>query len=270
MVINPVRFALRQSIIRNIITSPFSPRRLSNLAVWLDAIDGGTLIFNGSTISQWHNKGNMGVGSAVQANAIRQPLYVANAINGKPALRGVHDGINNSRLDIADSAGLDYTAFEVFAVVRRHTDAGGDEAIAYKHSSVAGQREHRLAIGVNDNIVLGVSPDGTVENFATSNASVPAQTIGLNQPRILSANYNPELPSARSKVFVNNVQGDFPSLNPTSAFQGNLPYTLFSRSGDFFNGLRADIGELMFFTRILSSTERTQIITYLSNRWGIV
>ncbi len=262
-----------QSTIRPVISSVigddgFTPAVLSNRAVWLNA---KRLPTSTTLISSAFNDNNLGVGNATQAVGLRQPLYVANAINGRPAMRGWHGDpsiANNSNLTIADSVGLNYTSFEVYAVVRRHGDAGGDERICGKAAASAPNREFVANIGVGDNLVLGCTVDGTTFNFASSNASVPAQTIVLNQPRICRFSYDQSLSTQRMKVFMNNVQGDFNSTPPTSVNQTTEPFTLFSRS-DFLNGFRGDIGELLFFTRILTTNERTALMNYLSREWGI-
>lgn len=265
MTISPILNSVIGSVIRPVIgDGDFYPNQLPNAAVGLDAF---TLPSNTTLISSWRNMGNMGVGNATQATALRQPLYVANAINGRPALRGWHDGANNSNLTIADSAGLDYTSFEIYAVVRRHGDAGGDERICGKSAPSAPNREFTLNIAVNDNIVGNVLFDGTTNSFASSNAAKPEQTIVLNQPRIIRQRFDVSLGLARHRVFVNNNDGDF-SSNPTSVNQTTEPLTLFSRT-DFANGLRADIGELWFFTRILLTQQRTLMLNYLSAKWGI-
>lgn len=65
---------------------PFSPTDIAGLQLWLKADAGVTL--NGSTVSQWDNQAPTGSSyDAVQINAVNQPTYVINALNGKPVLR---------------------------------------------------------------------------------------------------------------------------------------------------------------------------------------
>lgn len=264
MVTSPVRFALRQSVIKNIINSPFSPRRLSNLAIWLDAIDFASLTFNVSTISDWRNKGNQGVGNAVQTLLARQPLYVANGINGRPALRGRHDGVNASQLDIADHPALRYAQFTIYAVYLREVDLGAPETIGGKYiADGTNRREHWAQInggGTPDTLNLTISQDGSSSSLVTVNGAV-AQT--LNVPRIARFQYS------GTQLQVQTLGASEATLNFSGTIvQTTSKYTLFSRP-EFAAPFAGLIGEYLLFTRSLSATQRTQIETYLINKWGI-
>lgn len=97
--------------------SPWDPSKLgsSALVVWLDAAKGVTQSNN--AVSAWADQsGNNN--NAAQATQARQPLLVANVINGKPVMR--FDGTNQQYFTIADAASLrwgtgDFTVMEVTA-----------------------------------------------------------------------------------------------------------------------------------------------------------
>ena len=56
----------------------------SDLLLWLMA-DAGVDTLNG-TVSRWHDQSGNG-NDVIQTNASRQPLLVANILNGKPVIR---------------------------------------------------------------------------------------------------------------------------------------------------------------------------------------
>ena len=94
----------------------------TDLQVWLDATDTSTLSFNGSNVSQWDDKSGNG-NHASQGVTAQQPLYVADGLNGKPALEFTLDG-----LEISDDASLDYAdGITMFAVVA-YPDASSGSA----------------------------------------------------------------------------------------------------------------------------------------------
>lgn len=64
----------------------WQPSELTSLVLWLDAEDTSTLVFNGSTVSQWNDKSGNG-NHVSNATASTQPTYLATGYNGKPTLR---------------------------------------------------------------------------------------------------------------------------------------------------------------------------------------
>jgi len=58
-----------------------------------------------------------------------------------------------------------------------------------------------------------------------------------------------------------------------SIFNGTAAFTLFARLSSSAilttSAFRGYIGELLFFTRALTASERALIVTYLSRKWGI-
>lgn len=71
--------------------SVWSPPEISNVQVWLRADQG--IILNGSNVNVWEDQSGNG-NDFSNATPSQQPLFVANAINGIPAVRG--DGTNHS------------------------------------------------------------------------------------------------------------------------------------------------------------------------------
>jgi hypothetical protein len=80
----------------------WTPARLTNLAMWLDAADESTITLNGSTVSQWNDKSGNGR-NASQATAALQPTYTTNGLNGKPVIS--FDGVDDELITIPFALG---------------------------------------------------------------------------------------------------------------------------------------------------------------------
>ncbi len=249
-----------QPIIKPVISSVigddgFTPALLPNRAVWLNA---KRLPISTTLISSAFNDNNLGVGNATQAVGLRQPLYVADGINGRPAMRGWHDGANNSQLAIADSAGLDHTQLNIFIVAKRNNDSGGDQQIINKDQGVD-QREYRCSINASGQIAGRHSSAGTLASLVGATGT---STINVNTPFILGFRYS----GTTLSLSLNGVVQASSSL--ASVFNGASPISLFS-AGGFFQGFRGDIGEILVFNSALTTNERTALMNYLSREWGI-
>jgi len=72
---------------KGILSQGFDPRQIPNQHLMLDAADARTIIKDGSgKVSQWLDKSGLN-NHAIQADTAKQPTYVTNGINGKPALQ---------------------------------------------------------------------------------------------------------------------------------------------------------------------------------------
>lgn len=234
------------------------PTDYAGLAVWLDAQDAGTLTFNSGRISQWGDKSGKG-NHVANGNASQQPLYVGAAINGKPAIQFRDDGTFKF-LSVADNATLDYTNFSCFAVIKRVTDLGATETICgkYAENSPANQREFRIIVSSGDTAQCLGSTGGTTIN---ANAGAP-DTLNTTNPVIIDAS----LASGTLSAQVNNGTAGTASL--ASIFNGTASFYLGCRDvgAEPFAG---HIGEVIFYTSALSAGQRTAILGYLSNKWGV-
>jgi len=224
-------------------------------AIWLDAQNYGSLSFNGSSVSAWASKSNGLVAS--QGTAAQQPLYVASAINGRPALQGYHAGVA-SQLSIPDSSLLDYTQFTSFSVIARVSDLAANEIVSAKYTATGNQFEHYHSVDSSDNIICQVSTDGTFTNRKTSFKS----SLGLATPALIMGRYD------GTNVIATLAGTDGGSTAASAVYNGTSPYTLFSRIGpsDPYAGY---IGEHLFFTRLLSSSDRSVVYNYLKQKWGM-
>lgn len=237
----------------------FLPSKLSSLAIWLDATDASTFTYStGADVSAWRNKGNRGAANAAQATGSLQPLYVASGINGNPAVQ-FYDDSTAKLLSISDSTALDYTQMNMFVVFRRQTDLAAAERIAGKFSvtTPANQREHSFLIVATDELQGNISADGLPGTGFSTTSTV---TTGNNY--IGELQYS----GTTGTVRVNNANAGTATI--ASIFNGTSPFHIGARDGgaDPFAGF---IGELLFFTRALTTYERALVLRYLSQKWEI-
>ncbi len=240
---------------------PLNWRNAPGLAIWLDAQDSSTIALSGSNVTQWSDKSGNG-NHAVQATAIRQPLLVASAINGHPAIQGRHDGSNASQLDIADAASLNYTGFTSFVVIQRVTDLG-TEQIINKYAVTGNQREFQFLIDPADFFATTLSADGT----ATTSNSLTTPTVVIGTPVIRNDYYDGT--NINLRRISNGSDVSATPVARSANYQGTGKLTLFARE-DFAAPYAGYIGEVLFFTRSLSATEQAVVIAYLKSKWGIV
>lgn len=241
-----------------------SPRDLPGLALWLDARDYSTLSVESLLVSQWRDKSGKN-NHAVQGATAAQPKYVAGGINFYPAIEGRHDGANASKLSVSDHATLDYSSLHVFLVFSRTADLNGSlgaEFIAGKANNTTNEREHRIQVdGSLDQLKGGVSSAGTTATVAEPQVPFPSLSLSIGYVADLS------FQSGAVSLRLNNGTAAV-SASAASVFNGTSPYVFFSHdsTAEPFAGR---IAEYLFFTRVLSTYERQQMIAYLAGKWGV-
>jgi hypothetical protein len=237
-------------------TDTFSPADMPGLSLWLDATDVSSLSFNGQTVSQWRDKsGNSN--HAQQATALRQPRYVASAMGGQPALQFRHDGTNFSWFTAADSPSLSPSRIHVFAVHQRLADTGADEYFLYKTHSTPNQ-SWELRTHSSDVVLATISVDGAA---TISPNRGPSLTVGTS--------YLSEMvfDGTAGRIGRNGV------LSAGVALTGNLRVNtqpLYIGAPSFgTNGHQGYLGEVLIYSRALSTAERGAILGYVSRKWGV-
>ena len=235
-------------------------RAIPGLAVYFDPTDKSTLTFNSTTISGTRNKGNLGVGNFAQATAGRQPLYLANSINGQPGLQGKHDGTNGSYLAIA-ALNLAYTKFTHFTVFKRRVDTGTAERISGKYDTAANDREHMLQITTGDALNGFIDADGAAGG--TSLVAPATPTIAVGTPYIAMHKYDGAtnyLALNRTNVGTNAYSG--------GVFNGSGEYQLFN-SSTFGENFAGDITADLFWIDALNAAQEAAVWAALSAQFGI-
>lgn len=226
----------------------FSPTDIDGLAIWLDAYDPSTITLSGSNISQWNDKSENS-NHAAQGNAVNQPIYLENGLNGRPSVQFLGD-----QLVITDNASLDYTTCHAFIVAERNVDNGSVNYMLWKWAT----NEQELNIAFFNNgapdIVRGyISNDGTSVHVMET-----GYTPALGEAIITDLSFD----GAECTTTVNNQYG------------ASVSQTIRNGSANMIVGHSTTgeqrISEILFYTQPLNMTQRLQILNYLSNKWGIV
>lgn len=245
-------------------TVPFSPSDISGLILWLDADDSTTLfqdlamtipaVLDSDVVGGWADKsGN--ANHATQATTARKPLLKLVIQNGRDVVRfdGTDDFLSLAvvLLSISDAA-QPYTCF----VVVKTADTAGAFIGQY-----VGVDNNRFGFG------SGISPgDGKLRYWKAD-----AISIADSQTTISDGN-------AHIAEFKKISSG----ANQTTLYRdGNLvatgtDYRAFSNDITTFGAISAgsaplsgDLDEILIYNSALSDSDRGDVESYLSAKWGI-
>jgi len=204
----------------------------SNLACWLDAADANKLSFSNSYVTAWADSFTGAVNFS-QATVSNRPLYVVNAINGRPALRFG----SGARTRMVASKGV--VAKTVF-IVCRMTSYSGLDGLWGQNQNDSGIRAKSLTSwqhtsnGANNN-------DFTFLGQMYING-VAGTSFGSQQPHVLTA-------VSSNAVSWTAALGDY-------WFNSSFPR--------YFKG---EIGEVLVYSTALGADDRQAVEAYLKEKW---
>jgi autotransporter-associated beta strand protein len=201
----------------------------NGLSYQLDASDATKLTLSGSNVTTWADSTAAGV-TFTQSLAHLQPVYVTNAINGFGAIR--FNGLMTNRMVAAKSA-LAQTVF----VVNKMTGYMGNAGLWGYAANDTGIR----AVSSTRWQLTGDNNDFTQGGEMYING-VAANTFAANTPHLLTA------VSASQRNWSTAI-GDYWG-NPAQ----HRSYT-------------GDIGEILVYSSILSTSDRLVVEQYLANKW---
>lgn len=214
------------------ISNEFNPISLGNLRFWVKADAGITL--NGSTVSSWADQsGNSLVLN--EANATKQPTFVSNFINGKPALQ--FDGSNDEMSLSASQTGFESMTF--FIVYRR--SANTSQAVLSNGASTYMYLQYGSSFLIGNN-----SKSAAMTNDIWYIRAGTGKSDGTGTEYFSNG------------VSLGTVAG---GTNVFNAFR-----YVATAGGAYLNGY---IAEILIFDKVLNSTEIGQGFNYLNTRYGI-
>ena len=241
---------------RRIARSVLDPRSIGGLVKWYDASELTTITKDGSDfVSVWGDLSPWGA-NATQATAANQPKYLADGINGRPAIVG--DGVDDSMAINGLPIGLNHNFYIVAAY---------DTTINLMPQYTG--------------FLKGSNVSTRVVRMADTSAN-PA--VGLQVPFLADINLHPAnspyniksgIPAVYS--FLRNADifrakwtyGDTITLGPA----GGLHATQSTTTKDIFTGWGGSasfrIAELVCFNRNLTRVEEVGLSRYFEKKYGV-
>lgn len=244
--------------------SGFNPKSISGLALWLDPTDAASLTID-TGVSVWADKSGNGKNFS-QSVGNSQPTLTT--ISGKTALS--FDGTNDHMLTTATlfTGNSSFTFFQVF----HGTFPGNGTALFTHRTGESGLDTNDITVGLSANQgsswVFGTlrTRVSTIRNAVQANAdqrfdSVDASGIGaVSLVGALST-------SPTSTAWFRGTAA--PSSSGTSSLVGVNGMSLGCRNNAtkdlFYVG---KMGEIIAYTRTLTTSERRAVEAYLAKKWG--
>lgn len=255
---------------------PFVPDDLENLTLWFDASDSATITLVGSDVQRWENKANAAQFHASQPIPGDRPELISGDLNG---------------LDVIELDGTEYMTLPLDAL----TDCSLFVLAKYQTSATA--RGTFFAATGFDNSFGG--PDGRINQDGSAEASgapvTAVDTIDYPAANTLAADTYGIIEFYESIGGSNVVEiaVGTTSANEETVFTGDTTNDFWDPGRDTFgesapilaaigrmnagiNGaeatfdyLEGSIAEILFYMRVLSSSERASVRSYLRTKWGI-
>lgn len=214
----------------------------NNINFWLRGDQG--LTTSGSNVTTWGDQTD-NENHANQGTTANQPLLVSNAINGEPAVS--FDGTDDQMTFTTSGAQTEATVFFVLNGQAAGTSSalldGGTTSLRYNQWSNTGK--------------YGFTRYGVADYTSALNTT-------YDKPILLQ--FDKE--AASTTVNIHETKGGVKNNSTVtigSASYG-FPIGTLSKSA---SALNAQIGEVIFYNGILTSTETNQVETYLSIKYGI-
>lgn len=223
---------------------------------WYDASDASSITKDGSNyVSQWNDKSGRGKHIS-QGTAAQQPVYYADSLNGRPAVKFI--STRRDRMDVADT--LSDSSMTVFAVavmdqrsesyariVSMAASATSDDYLAASGAAAMLRRATLSKIG-------GYSGTDLDSQFVTPLVPFVATSVWAKATHLVRVDSLGGTPVART-VGAFPVRflriGSVTAVAPTAA--------------GAWHGL---ISEVIIYRRELSITEIRQVEAYLKTKWG--
>ena len=219
----------------------FSPSSLSGLQFWVDFSDLSTITSSGGLVSQVADKSGNGRDIS-QPTSSNRPTIGASTKNGMDVL--TFDGSDN----LKSAVWTQPQPVTMFAVVRNSENSGSNRQI----------------IGNSNSISPVFYKSGNV--WRLYSASELASSVSVdNSWHYLSGVVNSGSSVLRldgTQIAAGNTGSN--SWNNTSIAIGNSP-----DAGNGF-GWIGDIAEIFVYSRVLSTSEITQVESYLNSRWFLL
>lgn len=227
---------------------PFSPNQISGLQVWLDGSNSSSLTLSGTDVLSWSNVGTAG-------GVYNQGSNIASYSNS------IVDFNTGATLDAYYS--LPYVSRTNFAVFESTSDL---TTLSYPYIIIQ-------EANASDGRQVGVGYDSNAGNYlyticqSGTNCPVTAPFVSLPSGLNLVYSVVDSNSSATTYGYLNNSSNLNTSSDIGNLFNQNpIPYSIGSANA---NGPAFRLAEFIEYDSVLSSSNISQVKTYLSNKWNL-
>jgi hypothetical protein len=237
----------------------------TNNAFWVKADGGTSTKVDGNPLSSWTDES--GNGNTVTAPSVaQQPIYRASFINGFPAIQFDNNSTagQNDYLTAPDAPELDNSAgFTLFSVVRTNSTNSNARSIYSKRTNVGVNQAIMFFLFANNRLTLDVVTNNN--RFDTNPTAVVA---GSNT--IATATYDGTLAAAnRSKIYSGQTLLRTSTENDATMPDYASPLIIGATHVGDNRAFDGYIAEIIYYRRILNTTEKIVVDNYLSSKYDI-
>ena len=242
----------------------FQPDNISGLRLWLDPNDSNSVTLSGSTIVEVRDKALALPAASVVSSVGNEPALLTDGGVDWMHFNGGEFQILYKNSGVTGVTGLDLygsstNSWEVILVLRPDS-ASTNVATTYQNNGIFGDNGGYIGMYVKDpgagNLdVMSYMWDSNDRSGTQSQA--PSTKVILGHSKAAgTADWSQWVNGTQTVIRTSNNMGSTPGLH------------YFGRgfASSFYDGL---IGEVCFFDRELTSSERTDLTNYLKNKWGI-
>jgi hypothetical protein len=233
------------------------------LALWLDGQDEDTITLVGSKVSAWLDKSPSAL-SLVQATDGNRPTYGATEWGGvKP---GVTFARASSQRLAAAWATLGQTG-EVYAVVIPDAMASGERALMAWDGTGSNRLVlyHAINNGAGKSLGLDVH-DGAAARQVRGASLIEGSTPQLWSWRSSGTAYAVALDGTDETLAVLSGSNDGAWWSDLASITTVIVGCRNDQAGDFLGGT---VGEIVAFAGTLTAAQRTSLLAYFAERWGV-
>jgi hypothetical protein len=255
--------AMSPRLLRPLATG-FNPKSIANLALWLDPTDSTSYTI-ATGVQEWRDKS--GNGKHFTQNATNdQPIL--STIGGKTALS--FDGTNDHLLTTSTlfTGNSSFTFFQVF----EGTFPGNGTALFAHRTAAGGADTNDITVGLSANQganwIFGTlrTRVSTTRSAVTVNADQRFDSVDVSGIGAVSL-VGTFSASPTSTAFFRGTAA--PSSSGTSGLAGVVGMGIGCRTNatpDLFYA--GKIGEIIAYSRVLSTAERRRVESHLAGKWG--
>lgn len=226
----------------------FLPKFLPDCELWLDAADTGTITASGANVSQWDDKSGNG-NNATEGTESLQPDTGVATRNG----HNVITVATSNNMDLPSALfSLPNGPNTIFFVAKLEEEEADTKRLITGTVSGASNFLFQYRATANSLAFASGTTGGTVLNSGNANTSYQIMYGRRSGTTVALA-----------------VDGGAETTDTDGGDEANIDtLTLFSRDSAF-NFFGGECGEIIWYSRSLSTVELTMVKSYLSNKWNI-